>query len=144
VQSIDNKVIAAYTDRIREEIPLAPKVDENVRQAMQDVVYDGNGTAHSAKVKGLRMAGKTGTAQWGKRTAAWFAGFTPAEDPRYAFAAVYEGAPGDDDVHGGSHAAPMIGKVFKEIVKLEKERAGQTVVPTEDEPEEPAPKDESN
>jgi penicillin-binding protein 2 len=144
VQSIDNKVIAAYTDRLRAEIPLAPKVDENVRQALQDVVYDGNGTARSSQVNGLRMAGKTGTAQWGRRTAAWFAGFTPADKPRYAFAAVYEGEPDNNDVHGGSHAAPMIGKVFKEIVKLEKQRAGEAVAQAEEEPEAPVEKDESN
>ena len=57
-----------------------------------------------------------------QRTAAWFAGFVPAENPEYAFAALYEGEPNDDTVHGGSHAAPLVGKVFREIYKLKKER----------------------
>ena len=126
VQSLDNKVVAAYPDRIREDIPVSPQIDKALRRALQNVVYDGQGTAHSAKVKGVRVAGKTGTAQWGpenkQRTAAWFAGFVPAENPEYAFAALYEGEPNDNSVHGGSHAAPLISKVFREVYKLKKAR----------------------
>jgi len=48
---------------------------------------------------------------------AWFAGFAPAEGPRIAFAVVYEGDPNRNDVHGGTHAAPMIGKVLREYFK---------------------------
>jgi membrane carboxypeptidase/penicillin-binding protein len=66
----------------------------------------------------VTVAGKTGTAQWrSSSTVAWFAGFAPAEGPRLAFAVVYEGDPNRNDVHGGSHAAPMIGKVLKEYFK---------------------------
>ena len=42
------------------------------------------------------MAGKTGTAQTGARNEsmnAWFVGFWPAENPRYAVATVLENAP---------------------------------------------------
>jgi penicillin-binding protein 2 len=71
----------------------------------------------------VRVAGKTGTAQWGpkkkERTAAWFTGFAPAENPKYAFAAVYEGEANNDDVHGGTQAAPLIGKVLRELFKEE-------------------------
>jgi penicillin-binding protein 2 len=72
------------------------------------------------------VAGKTGTAQWGpkrgERTAAWFAGFAPADVPRYAFAALYEGRPNDDSVHGGTHAAPLIGKMLEAVLELEESR----------------------
>ncbi|MEO8205964.1 MAG: penicillin-binding protein 2 [Chthoniobacterales bacterium] len=119
IQGIDNKVILAYPDRIRDTLPLNPGVASELRKAMINVVEGGSGTAHSAKVKGISVAGKTGTAQWGpkakQRTAAWFAGFAPADRPQYAFAALYEGEPNDNKVHGGSHAAPLIGKVLKEI-----------------------------
>ncbi len=68
----------------------------------------------------VEVAGKTGTAQWGpknkERTAAWFAGFLPADQPRYAFAALYEGDVGSK-VHGGTVAAPMIADIFKEVYK---------------------------
>jgi penicillin-binding protein 2 len=153
VQSLDNKVVAAYPDRLRENIPVSPEIDKAMRRALQNVVYDGQGTAHSAKVKGVRVAGKTGTAQWGpenkQRTAAWFAGFVPAENPEYAFAALYESEPNDDSVHGGSHAAPMVSKVFREIYKLKKARDGAAAEAAEaasdKEEEEPQPaQDESN
>ena len=154
VQGLDNKVVAAYPDRLREEIPVSPQIDKSLRRALQNVVYDGQGTAHSAKVKGVRVAGKTGTAQWGpenkQRTAAWFAGFVPAENPEYAFAALYEGEPNDNSVHGGSHAAPLVSKVFREVYKLKKAREGAAAAeaPAEEKAEEedqsqPA-QDESN
>ena len=153
VQSLDNKVVAAYPDRMREEIPVSPQIDKALRRALQNVVYDGQGTAHSAKVKGVRVAGKTGTAQWGpenkQRTAAWFVGFVPAENPEYAFATLYEGEPNDDSVHGGSHAAPLASKVFREVYKLRKTRddasaeAAESVDDKEQEEDQPG-RDESN
>ncbi|HEY5707236.1 MAG TPA: penicillin-binding protein 2 [Terrimicrobiaceae bacterium] len=152
VQSLDNKVVAAYPDRIREEIPVSPQIDKTLRRALQNVVYDGQGTGHSAQVKGVRVAGKTGTAQWGpenkQRTAAWFTGFVPVENPEYAFAALYEGEPNDNSVHGGSHAAPLVRKVFREVYKLKKTRdaaAAEGVDDKDEKDDEGDPKkDESN
>jgi penicillin-binding protein 2 len=122
IQSLDNKVVAAYPDRIRDNLAIKPEIMDQLRKALVDVTESGNGTAHKAQVEGIHVAGKTGTAQWGggrdstkARTAAWFAGFAPAENPRYAFAAVYEGEPGDNNIHGGTNAAPLIGKTLKAI-----------------------------
>ncbi len=121
VQSIDERIVNAYEVRAKDKIDLDPAILENLKKAMVDVVSAGSGTAHQAGVDEVRVAGKTGTAQWGpksrERTAAWFAGFAPAEAPRYAYAALYEGAPNDNDVHGGSNAAPMIGKLLRELFK---------------------------
>ncbi len=145
IQTIDNRVVAAYPDRIREEIPVSPDVDAVLRKALVAVTSDGQGTAHKAQVKGIKVAGKTGTAQWGptekQRTAAWFTGFLPAENPQYAFAALYEGEPNDNSVHGGSHAAPIIGKLFKQIYAAPKTAEGDSK--NEDE-EKPSAADESN
>ena len=130
VQTIDNRVVAAYPDRIRDEIPVTPEIDALMRKALVAVTSDGQGTAHAAQVKGIKVAGKTGTAQWGptekQRTAAWFAGFLPADAPQYAFAALYEGEPNDNTVHGGSHAAPIIGKLFKQIYAPSKTDGGDS------------------
>ena len=122
IQSIDNSVVTAYPPRLRDTIPITPEIDATLREALVAVTEGGQGTGHRAKVKGIKVAGKTGTAQWGERTAAWFAGFMPAENPQYAFAAVYEGSP-REKVGGGSHAAPIIGKVFNAVYsgKLEAE-----------------------
>ncbi len=141
VQTIDNRVVAAYPDRVREEIPVAQDVQDVLRKALVAVTTDGQGTAHRAQVKGVQVAGKTGTAQWGLRTAAWFTGFLPADAPRYAFAALYEGEPNDNSVHGGSHAAPIIGKLFKKVFAPQKPANGK---PQDDESEPPAKADESN
>src|SRR2546423_9467037 len=93
---------------------------EEVRTGMIEVVNGSNGTGHEAQLDGVEVAGKTGTAQWGpknkERTAAWFTGFLPADAPRYAFAAVYEGEVGSK-VHGGTVAAPLIPDGFKGIFK---------------------------
>jgi penicillin-binding protein 2 len=93
---------------------------EEVRTGMVEVVNGSNGTGHEAQLDGVEVAGKTGTAQWGpknkERTAAWFAGFLPSDEPKYAFAAVYEGDVGSK-VHGGTTAAPMIADIFQEIYK---------------------------
>lgn len=147
IQGIDNKVVAAYPDRIRDDLQIKPADLATLREALVAVTEDGQGTAHQAQVKGYHVAGKTGTAQWGpmnkQRTAAWFAGFVPAENPQYAFAAVYEGEPGDNSVHGGSHAAPLIGKVLKEIYgakdSKESQKSGEQSAK-----EETRPVDESN
>jgi len=119
IQALDNRVVAAYPDRVRDELDLKPQTLDNLQRALVAVTEDGNGTGHRAGVKGIKVAGKTGTAQWGpkekQRTAAWFTGFAPAENPQFAFCALYEGEPGDNTIHGGSHAAPLIGKVLAEI-----------------------------
>lgn len=148
VQSLDNTVVAAYPDRLRQDIPVQPKIDAALREALENVVYDGQGTAHSAQVKGVKVAGKTGTAQWGptnkQRTAAWFAGFLPVGNPEFAFAALYEGEPNDNSVHGGSHAAPLVSKVFREVFKLRNAASAAPGEEKEAEEEAPAPSDESN
>src|SRR5437870_12696088 len=91
-----------------------------MRDGMIEVVDGVGGCAHQGSLENVEVAGKTGNTQWGPknkdRTAAWFAGFLPADQPRYAFAAVYEGDVGST-VHGGSAAAPMIADVFKDVYK---------------------------
>lgn len=123
VQSVDGQIVTAYDVRARGVVQITEETMEELRRAMIGVVESRNGTASRARVDHVEVAGKTGTAQWGpknnERTAAWFAGFAPAENPRYAFAALYEGEPNDDDIHGGTNAAPLIGRVLKELFKDE-------------------------
>src|SRR5213082_2358779 len=120
VQTFDNQIVTAYQVRAKRTLDLSSGTLDELRTGMIDVVNGAGGTAHQASLDNVDVAGKTGTAQWGpknkERTAAWFAGFMPADQPRYAFAAVYEGDVGST-VHGGSAAAPMIADVFKEVYK---------------------------
>ena len=120
VQSVDHEIVTAYELREKRSLNVSAATMEQIRTGMIEVVNGPNGTGHEAQLDGVEVAGKTGTAQWGpknkERTAAWFAGFLPAEEPRYAFAAVYEGDVGSK-VHGGTTAAPMIAAIFQEIYK---------------------------
>ncbi len=118
IQDITGEVVSAYNVRIRRRVEISAETQAVLRQGMMQVVSGSRGTAHQAKVEKVNVAGKTGTAQWhNNRTVAWFAGFAPAEGPRLAFAVVYEGDPNRNDVHGGSHAAPMVGKVLRDYFK---------------------------
>jgi penicillin-binding protein 2 len=120
VQAPDQEIVTAYQLREKRALDVSAETMEEVRTGMIEVVNGPNGTGHEAQLEGVEVAGKTGTAQWGpknkERTAAWFAGFLPADEPKYAFAAVYEGDVGSK-VHGGTTAAPMIADIFQEIYK---------------------------
>jgi penicillin-binding protein 2 len=109
---------------MRSQVDIDRPVMKNIRRGMVAVVSSRNGTAGRAQVPDVDVAGKTGTAQWGpkahERTAAWFSGFAPADDPKYAFAVVYEGDAGLADIHGGTVAAPLVGKVLRELFKDDK------------------------
>ena len=121
VQSIDGKIVTAYNVRAREQMDFEPKILKEVKRGMVQVVESSMGTAGKAAVPNVKVAGKTGTAQWGpkskERTAAWFSGFAPADKPKYAFAALYESDLSNSEVHGGTVAAPLIGKVLREVFK---------------------------
>jgi penicillin-binding protein 2 len=123
VQTLNNEVVYVYSPRAKDILKLGPVTMEELRKGMMGVVSGSNGTGGAAELKNVKVAGKTGTAQWGpkkkERTAAWFAGFAPADTaPKYAFAALYEGAPGET-AHGGTVAAPMIGDLLREVFKAE-------------------------
>jgi penicillin-binding protein 2 len=123
VQTLNNEIVYVYNPRAKDVLKLGPVTIEELRKGMVGVVSGANGTAGAAELKNVKVAGKTGTAQWGpkkkERTAAWFAGFAPADGtPKYAFAALYEGAVGEM-AHGGAVAAPMIGDLLRELFKGE-------------------------
>lgn len=75
-----------------------------------------NGTGKEARIDGVKVAGKTGTAQNEMSSQgegydhAWFIGFAPADDPSIAVAIILE----YQDKGGGKAAAPIAGKLFKD------------------------------
>ncbi len=122
VQTYNDQIVTAYNVSARENLQIDPKIMAAVREGMIDVVSSPSGTAGKAAIDEVQIAGKTGTAQWGpkarQRDAAWFAGFVPADHPKYAFAAVYEGEIGES-THGGTYAAPMIAKIMEQLFKAD-------------------------
>jgi len=93
----------------RAELPkqvLDKTIADKVKALMVDVVK--NGTGKPAYIKGITVAGKTGSAENPHgNTHAWFVGFAPAEDPKIAVAAVVENAGG-----GGANAGPIVRDVI--------------------------------
>jgi penicillin-binding protein 2 len=79
-----------------------------MKSALFGVVNEG--TAMSARVPGIAIAGKTGSAEHKKseKTHSWFVGFAPADDPKIAICVLIEAAG-----HGGDFAAPLAGKLIK-------------------------------
>lgn len=81
-----------------------------IRQGLRRAVADPRGTAYATvRLDAIEIAGKTGTAQCGEGRAehAWFAGYVPAEHPRWAFVVVLE--------HAGN-AEAAAGPVAKRLV----------------------------
>jgi len=82
-----------------------------IREGLAKVVAHPRGTGYKRiRMPEVSIAGKTGTAEVGpgRRDHAWFAGYVPADRPKYAFAVVMENAGS-----GGRVAGP----VAKELVK---------------------------
>ena len=68
--------------------------------------------AFGAKIAGVHVAGKTGTAENPSGTPhGWFVGFAPAEDPQVAVAVIIENAG-----QGGVDAAPLGGAVMRAVL----------------------------
>ena len=88
--------------------PLSPANAAVLTDMMVAVVDSGTGTA--ARITGVEVAGKTGTAQHGDGAAphAWFTSFAPADAPEVAVAViVLDGGNLGDEATGGAVAAPI-------------------------------------
>jgi penicillin-binding protein 2 len=94
-----------------------------VKEGLIGVVESPSGTAYRLKKLGLKIAGKTGTAQVISRESwksgveklkdhAWFVGFAPYDNPKIAVAVIVE--------HGGfgaAAAAPIAGEIIETYLK---------------------------
>ncbi|HEY0242250.1 MAG TPA: penicillin-binding protein 2 [Gemmatimonadaceae bacterium] len=89
---------------------LTPEQYAGLRAAMAGVTSAG-GTAASANIRGLVIAGKTGTAQNTEnpnRDHAWFVGFAPADDPKIVVSVFLEF--GEHGYYAARVASKIIGK----------------------------------
>ncbi len=77
-----------------------------------------SGTGQKAQIDGIRVAGKTGTAQnGGTAPHAWFTSFAPADDPQVAVAVLVEdGGRLGNEAFGGSVAAPIAKDVLQAVL----------------------------
>ncbi len=93
-----------------EDIGLNPDKLAIVKRGLESVVSRGTGSR--AGRFGVKVAGKTGTAQNSHGDDhALFAGYAPADDPKYVAVAVIEGGK-----HGSSVAGPIVGQMLAHLL----------------------------
>lgn len=117
------KVVADNLDVLDEPSPsslgraVSPETAASLTTMMEAVVNSGTGT--NAQISGVKVAGKTGTAQHatGQSPHAWFISFAPADDPQVAVAVVVEnGGDAGDAASGGRTAAPIARAVMQAVM----------------------------
>jgi penicillin-binding protein 2 len=89
-----------------------------IREGMYQVVEAPNGSGKRAKVEGVRAAGKTGTAEYGKKSEgkknAWMVAYVPFYAPKYAIVILVE-----DGASGGTTVAPKIKYMIEGLQQMD-------------------------
>jgi penicillin-binding protein 2 len=111
--------------RVRNTLGVSRANLEIVQRAMLADVEDRDGTGRRAAVPGLRICGKTGTAQItrGREVidhTTWFVSYAPYSEPRHAVVVMVESGAG-----GGETCAPIARQVYEAILRLEQQRVGE-------------------
>ncbi len=103
-------------------LPFDPRALAFVRRAMEKVVEEGTG--RQAKVPGLAIGGKTGTAEkypeGSHRYMASFVGFAPVHAPRLLVLVVADEPQAVNGIkpYGGVVAAPVVGEILRRSIPL--------------------------
>ncbi|MGW1268079.1 penicillin-binding transpeptidase domain-containing protein [Streptomyces sp. NPDC002491] len=102
---------------------MSAKTAQALQQMMQTVVEDPQGTGGKAKIDGVKVGGKTGTAQHGlnnsEKPYAWFISYAKLSDgsaPVAVAVVVEDGAANRGDITGGGLAGPIARDVMKAVI----------------------------
>lgn len=110
IQDYNGKIIEQFGSKELKQV-VRKETADILTGIMIDVVKDGTGKA--ARIEGVRVAGKTGTAEVeGQEPHAWFICFAPADDPSVAVAVIVE-----NGGEGGKTAAPVARQVLEEALR---------------------------
>ncbi len=132
VETAGGEVVQEFSPRVRRRLKLDGTHRKILSRALWGGVNETGGTSHKARIAGVDVSGKTGSAQVSHRRArdeegesvhyfnrdhAWFAGYAPSTTPEVAVVVLIEhgGA-------GGKHAAPVAFKIIQAYQELKKER----------------------
>ena len=117
IERPDRGVVWSDAGTVNGHVELNPAVWAFLRRSLWAVVNTSNGTGIAARIPGLDIAGKTGTAQTIANSKsekgqdhAWFASFAPARDPEVVIVVLVERGG-----HGGSMAAPIARQIYNAI-----------------------------
>ncbi len=128
----DTGKLVAQGPRVRAnlqtDLGLKPDQIEHVRRGMWKVVNEQGGTAKDARIKGVELAGKTGTAEFWrngiKDNHTWFISFAPYQKPKYAICVFIQGAKG-----GGVTAGPLAAHIMEQALALDDGKLAINVKP---------------
>ncbi|AAT88127.1 penicillin binding protein, transpeptidase domain [Leifsonia xyli subsp. xyli str. CTCB07] len=116
IRSADLQTIESFQAREFSE-PMSQPTADTIKQMMVDGVD--RGVASNARIDGVQVGGKTGTAQNGASDpyTLWFTGFAPVDNPRFAVAVVVENGGGRGQSGTGNQiAAPIAKKVLEAVL----------------------------
>lgn len=115
VLSAEGKKVKTFRYNAKKHI-VSEKTSQTMRELLESVVAEGSGK--NAYVEGYRIGGKTATSQTLPRSTnkyiSSFVGFAPADDPQILGMCVIYNPQGV--YYGGTIAAPVIGKIFENIL----------------------------
>jgi len=134
IESLDGEVLVEGSKEVLRTVELDPEQLREVKKGLEAVVNEPHGTGWATKLKEVRVAGKTGTAQvirrkstaeeeaeTGKDTTpyrfrdhALFVSYAPADNPQIAVAVVVE-----HGRHGSSAAAPIARAIYENYFHIE-------------------------
>jgi penicillin-binding protein 2 len=133
VETPDGEVVRTETPEQIGALKVRRTTLMQLREALRDVVNTERGTGKKARLRGVEVAGKTGTSQvvklgqnrlkpsqlpWQQRDHAWFVAYAPADAPEIAVVALVEHADGG----GGAVAAPVAREVMDRYFQLKQHR----------------------
>jgi penicillin-binding protein A len=108
----EGRTVHTISPRVQ-SVVMKPSTAGSVTSMMEAVVNEGTGTP--AQIPGVRVAGKTGTAETQVGTKinnVWFIAFAPADAPKVAIAVTLQGVPG----FGAAFAAPVAKQVMERLL----------------------------
>lgn len=110
MRDIDGNVVGRYIPEKIFEGKMNAMTHATLLAGMDSVVNHPGGTGRRAAIPGIRVGGKSGSAEWkkGEKTHAWFIAVAPLYAPEIAVAVVQEAAGG-----GGAKSAPICRKVME-------------------------------
>jgi len=123
IKDIGGKVIKVYKPQVKSRLPISEKILSILQAGLWGVVNEQHGTGHQARLRGINVSGKTGTAQVIRikrkqgshrqvavslKDHAWFVAYAPSEDPAVAMSVLIE-----HGGHGGAVAAPVAGAFLR-------------------------------
>lgn len=116
----DKGIMKSYQPEVVNKV-ISEETSKTMREILEQVVSNPQGTGRNAYIEGYRIGGKTGTSEKGDRSdkskrIASFIGFAPADDPEIVCLVVLD-EPQVANKFGGTIAAPLAGEIIEDTLE---------------------------